>query len=65
MNKYPSCFLVVHVADMSEKCLQNVKMSKILKKLHHFATFCLTLTQNLPVEPVLGGELQTDPLSQR
>ncbi len=33
-------------------------MSKILKKLHCFATFCLTQTQNLPVEPVLGGEKQ-------
>ncbi len=47
-------------------CWQHVgKTSKILKKLHCFATFCLTQTHNVPVESVVGGELWTDPSSQR
>ncbi len=57
--------LVVHVGNLLAKGLQNVKMSKILKKLCCFAMFCLTQTQNSPVKPVSGGEPQTDPPSQR
>ncbi len=57
--------VVSNVGKMSAKCKQNARMSNILKKLHHFATFCLTQTQNLPVQPKSGGELQTNPPSQR
>ncbi len=55
--------LVVNVDKMLAKSPQNIKMLKILQK-NCFATFFLTQTQNLPVEPVLSGELQTDPPSQ-
>ncbi len=51
--------------DMSAKCWRNVKMLKIHEKSCHFVTFCPTKTQNSSVKPVLGGELWTDPPSQR
>ncbi len=57
--------IFVHVIDMWANCRQNVQMSQILQKLCCFATFCPKQTQNLPVEPVLGGESRTDPPSQR
>ncbi len=57
--------LVVHVVDMLAKCWWNIQMSKVLKKLCCFATFCPKQTQNLPVEPVSGGEPRTDPPSWR
>ncbi len=45
---------------MLAKC-QKIKDSQ---KMHHFLKFHPTQIHNLPVEPMLGGELHTDPPSQ-
>ncbi len=47
---------------MLAKCLRNVQMLQIFKKLCWFATFCPNQTQHLPVKPVLvQNQGQTHP----